>query len=62
MASAMIGRAVTIQVGARTVEGVVTNVVIEAGLPKVIVDGVEYDLGQILTVAPQGLERPKAQG
>ena len=60
MASALIGRAVTINLGCATVEGVVSQVSFEAGLPKVIVGGTQYDLARVLTAAPRELAQPNA--
>ena len=52
-ANALLGRAVSLQVDSNTTaEGVVSGVEVEAGTPKIVVGGVAYDLGQVLTVAP----------
>ena len=53
IARGMIGRTVDLLVDAQTVaHGVVTGVMTEAGMPKLVVDGMNYDLNQILTATP----------
>ena len=55
IAEHMIGCAVDLLVDATHIaHGVVTGVLTEAGMPKLVVDGHRYDLSQILTVAPAG--------
>ena len=56
MAEHMIGCAVDLLIDATHIaHGVVTGVLTEAGTPKLVVDGHRYDLDQILTVAPAGM-------
>jgi hypothetical protein len=52
MAKALVGRDVTVRIGTETTQGVVTNVLLKAGWPKIMVGGSEYCLGQVLTVTP----------
>lgn len=53
LAAAMIGRTVGLWQGGTTItHGVVSAVLTVAGRPKLVVDGVRYDLSQILTVTP----------
>ena len=53
IANSMIGREVALLVGSdRTACGTVTAVQIEAGIPKILVAGSRYDLGQVLAVIP----------
>ena len=57
MAKALIGRAVDLRADPHTiVHGVVTEVLTEAGTPKLVVRGTRYDLGQILTAMPASLD------
>ena len=57
IARAMIGQTVDLLVDARTVaHGVVTGVMTEAGMPKLVVDGMHYDLNQILTATPASFD------
>jgi flagellar basal-body rod modification protein FlgD len=52
-ASSLLGRTVGIQVDAQTTaSGVVSAVQVEAGTPRVVVNGQVYDLDQILTITP----------
>jgi flagellar basal-body rod modification protein FlgD len=53
-ANGLIGRAVNLQVGTATtpLTGVVSSVQIEAGTPKLVVNGTSYDMSQLLSVAP----------
>jgi flagellar basal-body rod modification protein FlgD len=52
-ANGMIGRAVDLQVDDKTiVHGTVSSVKIEAGTPKLVVDGQGYELSKVLTIAP----------
>ena len=51
IASAMIGRTVSLMVNAKTIaNGMVAGVIVEAGAPKIIVNGHFYDLDKVLTV------------
>jgi hypothetical protein len=53
MAMAMLGRAVYLVSRAHKISrGVVTGVFTEAGMPKLMVSGVSYDLSRVLTVLP----------
>ena len=53
LARALIGQAVDLLVDAHTiVHGIVSGVMTEAGIPKLVVDGTRYDLNQILTATP----------
>ena len=55
IANSMVGRQVALLVAqGQTAEGVVAGVQLEAGRPKLVVAGLKYDLGQVLTVAPVG--------
>ena len=54
LAKALIGRAVTLRVGERTVNGVVTGTITGTGLPRLVVRGADYGLHQVLTVIPSG--------
>jgi hypothetical protein len=57
IARAMVGRTVDLLVDAQTVaHGVVTGVLTEAGMPKLVVDGMSYDLNQILTATPASFD------
>jgi hypothetical protein len=57
IARAMVGRSVDLFVDAQTVaHGVVTGVLTEAGMPKLVVDGMRYDLNQILTATPASFD------
>lgn len=52
-ANSLLGRTVDIQVDDSTMtRGLVTAVHVEAGTPKVEVDGRSYDLSKVLTIAP----------
>ena len=56
MALSLVGRAVNLLAGARRVTtGVVTGVLTEAGVTKLIVGGISYNLDQILTAVPPAL-------
>ncbi len=56
MARAMIGRIVLLSAGAcRTAHGLVTAVIADSGIPKLVVGGAKYDLNQVLTVTPAAL-------
>ena len=52
IAESMIGRTVDLLVGARIKHGVVAGVFTEAQVPKIVVNGLKYNLSQILTVSP----------
>ena len=50
-ATALIGREVNLQVDASTTtQGVVSGVDVSSGLPEIVVNGVSYGLGQVLSV------------
>ncbi|HYG23416.1 MAG TPA: flagellar hook capping FlgD N-terminal domain-containing protein [Verrucomicrobiae bacterium] len=51
-ANTLIGRDVTLQSGDATLEGTVEAVVIAEGVPKLLVDGVAYDLSQVTSISP----------
>lgn len=52
-ANSLLGRTVEIQIDDSTqTRGLVTAVHVEAGTPKVEVDGKHYDLSQVLTISP----------
>lgn len=52
-ANGMLGRTVTLQVnGGLVAQGAVTAVQMEAGTPKLVVNGQAYELGQVLTITP----------
>ena len=56
IAKSMLGRSVTLRVATgETVHGIVSAVLLQGAKPRVVVAGFEYDLGQILTVAPPDL-------
>jgi hypothetical protein len=56
MARSMVGRTVDLLADARTIaHGVVSGVLVVDGIPKLVVDGMRYNLNQILTVSPQRL-------
>jgi hypothetical protein len=56
MATRLVGRTVDVLSTAKTVaHGVVTGVLSEAGVDKLVVGGMEYDLNQLLTVTPASL-------
>lgn len=53
LAFALIGQTVSLRGRAnRVFHGVVAGVVTETGRPKLVVDRVEYDLNQVLSVTP----------
>ena len=59
LARALVGQAVDLLVDAHTiVHGVVTGVMTEAGMPKLVVAGTRYDLNQILTATPASFDPP----
>ncbi len=51
-ANALIGRAVTVQDGESRIVGTVTGATVEKGVPKLIINNVAYELGQVVEVAP----------
>jgi flagellar basal-body rod modification protein FlgD len=53
-ANSLIGRAVNLQIdpGSPLVSGIVSGVLIDAGTPKIVVNGASYDLNQLVGVAP----------
>lgn len=56
LALALIGQTVSLRGRANTIRhGIVSGVVTETGRPKLVVDRVEYDLNQVLTVVPTAL-------
>ncbi len=56
IASTLIGQTVDLLAGAEKIaHGVVTGVLNDAGVEKLIVGGAEYDLNQVLTVTPSTL-------
>ena len=57
MAHAMVGREVSVNCGGGAIHGIVTNVFIEDGKPKVMVAGNGYSLTQVLSVAPADLSQ-----
>ena len=58
IARALVGQTVDLLVDAQTiVHGIVTGVMTEAGTPKLVVDGMRYDLNQILTAMPASLDQ-----
>jgi hypothetical protein len=53
----LVGQTVDVLAGAEKIaHGVVTGVLNDAGVEKLIVDGAEYDLNQVLTVTPPTLD------
>jgi hypothetical protein len=58
IAKALVGQSVDLLTTEHTiVHGVVSGVLTEAGIPKLLVDGARYDLSQILTAMPATLDR-----
>jgi len=56
MAKALVGQAVSIAVDAKTIaRGIVTDVLPEADIPEIVVEGTKYNLSQILTSTPAAL-------
>jgi flagellar basal-body rod modification protein FlgD len=51
-AAALLGQTVELHVDGGTRQGTVNSVQIEAGTPRLVVDGVQYALSQVLTVTP----------
>ena len=57
IASTLVGQTVDVLAGAEKIaHGVVTGVLNDAGVEKLIVGGAEYDLNQVLTVTPPSLD------
>jgi len=57
IAQSLIGRAVSLNVDAKTItHGIVTNVLNEAGVPQIVVQGMLYNLDQILTSTPDSFD------
>ena len=55
-ANNLLGRVVTLQTGQDTsVSGSVTAVQVEAGTPKIVVNGQAYPLSELLSILPGGL-------
>jgi hypothetical protein len=53
IATSMLGRMVSVQLGAQPpAHGMVSGVLLENGAPKIVVNGASYDLRQVLTVTP----------
>ena len=53
IACAMIGKTVSLMADARTVaRGMVAGIMVETGIPKIVVNGHGYQLNQILSVTP----------
>jgi hypothetical protein len=56
VASSLLGKEVSVQtLSHELAHGVVAGVVVESGRPKIIVDGMRYDLSQVLTATPLAL-------
>jgi len=56
IAASLLGQAVSLLVDPKTTaHGIVTGVLTEADVPKIVVGGARYDLAQILTAAPASL-------
>jgi hypothetical protein len=56
IASAMVGKTVSLVADARTIaRGMVAGVMVETGTPKIVVNGRSYGLNQILSVCPASL-------
>ena len=57
IARSLIGRAVSLHVDAKTItHGIVTGVLNESGAPQIVVQGMLYNLEQILTSTPDPLD------
>jgi hypothetical protein len=57
IACTLIGQTVDLLTGPEKIaHGVVTGVLNDAGVEKLIVDGIEYELNQVLTVTPPGFD------
>jgi flagellar basal-body rod modification protein FlgD len=48
----LIGRTVTLQQDKTLVQGTVSGVLMDAGTPKLVVNGVAYDMSQVVSVTP----------
>lgn len=58
MAKALIGQAVSLMKDSKTIShGIVTDVLAEADIPQIIVDGARYNFNQILTNIPAALSQ-----
>jgi hypothetical protein len=56
IANTLVGRTVDLIADTKTIaHGVVTGILNEGGVDKLVVGGSEYDLNQVLTVTPTGL-------
>ncbi|MBC8095359.1 MAG: hypothetical protein H7Y43_06080 [Akkermansiaceae bacterium] len=56
IAEHMIGNIVDLLIGSKTIlQGQVTGVLTEAGKPKLVVNGHQYDMNQVLTMLPASL-------
>ena len=56
LARALVGRTVDLLANANTIaHGVVTGVLTDSGSAKLVVDGLPYDLSQLLTATPPAL-------
>ena len=54
-ASALLGRQVNLQVdSSTTTQGIVTGLDVSSGAPRIVVNGVSYDLSQVITVSNPG--------
>lgn len=52
-ANGMLGRNVVVQVdGGLVAQGPVTAIQMEAGTPKIVINGTAYELGQVLSITP----------
>jgi hypothetical protein len=52
LAEAMVGKTVDLLNGRAVAHGVVSGVMLLAGVPKLLVNGRTYDLNQVLTASP----------
>lgn len=58
MANSMVGRTVSLMVNARKItRGIVAGVLVESGVPKIVVNGASYDTHQVLSSCPAFLTR-----
>ena len=56
IAKALLGQAVSLMVNPKKItQGIVTNVLIEADIPEIVVEGMRYKFNQILTACPAAL-------
>lgn len=58
-ANSLLGRTVEVEAETEDVTGTVSAVIVEAGKPKVIVGGTEYDLNRIRLITPEDSSTPK---